>query len=102
MGEWETGQQPWVRQRVKRASQALPCYFCGSNTAMLSDHDDDRDTGRVELYCDNQDCDAREVVILVLRDGAGAHDRADVQALHAVDAGSPTIGLLPTDRASQP
>jgi hypothetical protein len=63
----------------------LPCYFCGSNVAKLSSGDRPDDPGRLELYCENQECDAREVAILVLRDGTGAPERADVRALREVD-----------------
>ncbi|MFF9607840.1 hypothetical protein ACF1GY_37250 [Streptomyces sp. NPDC014684] len=79
--EWEAGEPPWAR----RGTDHLPCYFCGGHTAVLSFGDRTDDTGRLELYCENQMCDAREVVVLVQRDGAGAHDRADVRALREVD-----------------
>ncbi|MEU3295754.1 hypothetical protein ABZ722_25760 [Streptomyces longwoodensis] len=79
--EWEAGEAPWARQ----GTEHLPCYFCGGRTAILSSGDRPDDPGRLELYCDNQMCDAREVVVLVKRDGAGAPDRADVRALREVD-----------------
>ncbi|MFE7541069.1 hypothetical protein [Streptomyces platensis] len=79
--EWEASEPPWAR----RGTERVPCYFCGGRTAILSFGDRTDDPGRLELYCENQMCDAREVVVLVQRDGAGAHDRADVRALHEVD-----------------
>ncbi|MFJ8755673.1 hypothetical protein [Streptomyces cyaneofuscatus] len=81
--EWDAEATPWARR--PDAGQTLPCYFCGGKTAILSFDDRSDDPGRLELYCDNQMCDAREVVVLVLRNGAGAHARADVRALHEVD-----------------
>ncbi|MFJ6993857.1 hypothetical protein [Streptomyces sp. NPDC003090] len=75
--EGEAGETPWARQGTKH----LPCYFCGGHTAILSSGDRPDDPGRLEVYCDNQMCDAREVVALGKRDGAAASDRADVRAL---------------------
>jgi len=45
------------------------------------------DTERVEVYCVDSRCDAREIVLLIRR-GEGTHDRADVQALRVVDDGT--------------
>lgn len=91
--EWEAGHQPWLRRHQSSAtygpeSNPAQCMFCGAKTLKRSMSDRDEDTGRMELYCDNQDCDAREMVLLVIRDGAGAHDRADVRALRLVDDGT--------------
>lgn len=88
--EWEAGETPWARQGAER----LPCYFCGGHTAILSSGDRPDDPGRLELYCDNQMCDAREVVVLVKRDGAGAPERADVRALREVDRPRETPAAL--------
>ncbi|MFB7977278.1 hypothetical protein [Streptomyces vinaceus] len=85
--EWEAGTEPWARRVPQSDHKALPCYFCGGRTAMRAHGDLPDDAGRLELYCDNQMCDAREMVVLVLRDGAGAHDRADVRALRVIDEG---------------
>ncbi|GAA1176080.1 hypothetical protein GCM10009578_017380 [Streptomyces rhizosphaericus] len=63
----------------------VQCLFCGANTAILSDRDLESDHGRIEVYCDSQMCDAREVIVLVRRDGAQARWRADVRALEAID-----------------
>lgn len=81
--EWDADATPWARR--PDTGQTLPCYFCGGETAILSFGDRPDDSGRLELYCDSELCDAREVVVLVLRNGAGAHERADVRALHEVD-----------------
>jgi len=62
--------------------------FCGAQTLKRSASDRPKDPGRMELYCDNQFCDAREMVLLVTRDGAGAYDRADVRALRLIDNGT--------------
>ncbi|MFB8181533.1 hypothetical protein ACFC8N_37040 [Streptomyces sp. NPDC055966] len=94
-GDWESGTTPWARRLPDAEQKALPCYFCGERTAMTSWGDLPDDTGRLEVYCDNELCDAREVVVLVQRDGAGAHDRADVRALRAIDTGSaPKVDAL--------
>lgn len=75
---------PWIR-RGRNAERAF-CLFCGERSLLLSDDDDASDTGRVEVYCDNGECDAREIVILNTR-GWGADLRADVRALDDVDRG---------------
>ncbi len=78
-------EQPAVR-RARRAGQYLPypCYFCGEDQVKLSYADRPADAQRIELYCDNVNCEAREVVVLMRR-GLGAHERADVRALQALD-----------------
>jgi hypothetical protein len=92
-GEWEAGTTPWIRQRQPERSwnhvkdNTVQCYFCGQMTAKRSTTDHDQDTGRVELYCQSDLCDAREMVVLVRRDGAGATWRADSRALAALDEG---------------
>jgi hypothetical protein len=75
---------PWIR-RGRNTARAF-CPFCGERSLLRSFDDDASDTGRVELYCDNSMCDAREIVILNTR-GWGADQRADVRALDAVDHG---------------
>lgn len=67
-------------------SARTACIFCGADTAKLSNDDKSNDTGRVQLYCDNQRCEAREVEVIVMRDGKQGALRADVRALEAVDA----------------
>jgi hypothetical protein len=91
--EWDAGATPWLRQHQTTAGygdqqQPVQCMFCGAQTIKRSASDRDQDTGRIELYCDNQLCDAREMVLLVKRDGAGSIFRADVRALHLVDDGT--------------
>lgn len=66
---------------------AIRVPFCGGNALLRSSGDLPQDTERVEVYCDNQFCDAREIVILITR-GEGTHARADVRALSAVDDGT--------------
>ncbi|MFJ5657486.1 hypothetical protein ACIQD5_29700 [Streptomyces microflavus] len=81
--EWVAGEVP-----------SLPCYFCGGRTAILGSGDRPDDPGRLEVYCDNPMCDAREIAVLVKRDGAGAPDRADVRALREVDRPRETPAAL--------
>jgi hypothetical protein len=95
-GNWDAGTQPWVRQVAPSGysasaahGQGVRCYFCGHDTAKISGADVQNDTGRVEVYCDNTDCDARTVTILVEKDGGGAGQRADVRALHVIDSSGP-------------
>jgi hypothetical protein len=81
--EWHSDSIPWVRLQKSRAVQ---CYFCGDTTAIVSRSDKSHDSGRVELYCDNPLCDARETLVLVLRDNTDeTASRADVRALRALD-----------------
>ncbi|MFE9812388.1 hypothetical protein [Streptomyces sp. NPDC005548] len=90
--EWEAGTTPWLRQHQTSAgwgpeTDPVQCMFCGAKTLKRSATDREQDTGRMELYCDNQFCDAREMVLLVRRDGADAIFRADVKALNLIDNG---------------
>lgn len=91
--QWDAGTTPWLRQFQTAAgwgpeAKPVQCMFCGEQTVKRAASDRDEDTGRLELYCDNHLCDAREMVILVKRDGADAIFRADVKALHLIDDGS--------------
>jgi len=70
--------------------------FCGEVTAVASHHDREVDYGRIELYCDNPECEAREFVVLMVR-GEGAHMRADVRALAAVDQYAPQAEPIEED-----
>lgn len=72
-------EHPWV------------CPWCGDRTWFISSGDDRTDRGRVEMYCDNPDCDSRETVVLIVRGhtsdySADASDNADVRALADTDA----------------
>lgn len=81
---WASDSIPWVR--LQKPNTKVQCYFCGDMTAILSFADKSHDPGRVELYCDNPHCDARETLILVLRDNADdTAARADVRALRELD-----------------
>lgn len=97
---WDAGTAPWARRSLE-ASETVPCYFCGGQTAVVSFGDVSDDKGRLELYCENQLCDAREVVVLVGRDGADAFLRADVRALRAIDQGSERHASPPYDLLKQ-
>lgn len=82
---FDEGDQPAVRRRSPTGPYlSFSCYFCGEQQLKLSDFDRAADPYRVELYCDNRNCEAREVVVL-LRRGAGTHERADVAALETLD-----------------
>lgn len=91
--QWEAGTQPWVRREGHarnghgyEGTGFATCYFCGHQTAKLSGGDVFADTARIEVYCDSQVCEAREVTILVTRDGSSRTlDRADVRVLRAID-----------------
>lgn len=90
---WDAGTTPWLRRHQPEATwgnepNPAQCMFCGGQTLKRSAPDREEDAGRLELYCDNSLCDAREMVLLVQRDGAEAGLRADVRALHLVDDGS--------------
>lgn len=93
---WDAGAPPWVRLAAGGKSvldqpglrSVVPtarCLFCGDESLLVSWGDDYDDTGRVEMYCNNSLCDAREMTVLVRRDNAGAAQRADVRALRALD-----------------
>ena len=70
----------------------MQCYFCGQDAAILSYNDLD-DAGRLELYCDNPNCDVRTVAVIVLKDGTNdTAARADVRALERIDRGPAARG----------
>ncbi len=68
-----------------RSEGRTQCPFCGGD-AIVSMHDVRADPGRVELYCNNSNCDVREMAVIALRVGRW-NPRADVLALEAVDVG---------------
>jgi len=79
--DWSHGKTPWVRT----VDAPIICYLCGEQTMIRSFRDDERDSGRVQLYCENEGCDSREVELIVLRDGSSETlTRADVQVLNSV------------------
>ncbi|MFE0472582.1 hypothetical protein ACFW2V_13305 [Streptomyces sp. NPDC058947] len=91
--KWEAGDEPWLRRHQPTAnyeteSNPVQCMFCGGGTLKRSASDRPQDPGRLELYCDNGACDAREMILLVERDGNRAHERADVRALRLIDSGT--------------
>jgi hypothetical protein len=65
--------------------EEMPCPWCGGRVTLLSFGDDATDDVRVEFYCNNPRCEVREWIALPMR-MHGRIDRADVQALEAVDA----------------
>lgn len=98
-GEWKAGGKPWLRRRQPETTyghepKAVQCMFCGEQTVKRSASDRPQDPGRLELYCDNGRCEAREMTLLVKRDGAGANQRADVKALNLIDDGSLDVHTL--------
>jgi hypothetical protein len=86
---YSCGDEPAIRRSASNDAgiAAYLCPFCGQSSLLLSNVDLGIDTERVEVYCDNARCDAREIILLIRR-GEGTHDRADVQALRAVDDGT--------------
>jgi len=80
-----TGAAPVAKQAVpwiERADTAAGCYFCGQESVKLSYGDLREDHGRVEIYCENGDCDAREVEVIIVDDGTEAtRSRSDVRIL---------------------
>lgn len=98
MSEWQPDEQPWARTagatqpgRGMEGGGYLTCPFCGQLSAKRSYGDEPADTGRLELYCTNEDCQAREITVLVMKDSYQAHTRADVRLLRAIDAGTTTF-----------
>lgn len=96
---WGPDEAPYARtagqsrpQGGKEGAGYLTCYFCGEISVKRSYGDFPEDNGRLELYCTNQNCEAREVAVIVLKDAIGAHRRADVRVLHALDEGVSEIG----------
>lgn len=92
MSGWAPDEQPWARtvgasepDRGMEGRGYLTCPFCGQLTAKRSYGDEAADTGRLELYCTNEDCQAREITVLVMKDSYQAHTRADVRLLRAID-----------------
>lgn len=78
--EWAPDEQPWARRagddqpdRGLEGPGYLVCPFCGARSAKRSYGDEAADNGRLKLYCTNEHCQAREIVVLVLKDTYRAH-----------------------------
>ncbi|HEX4834046.1 MAG TPA: hypothetical protein VH478_23475 [Trebonia sp.] len=77
--------------RAATPERPWPCPWCGEKTWFVSLGDRPADRGRVEMYCDNPDCDSRETVVLIIKGfnetfTADARSRADVRALEALES----------------
>lgn len=71
--------KPWIQ----RTDVETGCYFCGRDSVILSYTDLHDDHGRVEIYCDNGDCDAREIEVIIIEDGTSTtRNRTDVRILN--------------------
>jgi hypothetical protein len=57
---------PQKRQQpaIRRQSTTCPCPYCGDDSLIQSWGDRPADLVRVELYCLNPDCEAREITIV--------------------------------------
>lgn len=90
--EWGPELMPAVRRTLPASESASTarayCYFCGEQTTIASHNDLLEDSGRITLYCTNDRCEAREVIVIAKRDGTSAHLRADVRILEALDEGT--------------
>jgi hypothetical protein len=72
---------PWLRRRVSRENPTS-CYFCGANTLIRSSGDLSVDHRRVQVYCDNDQCDARATEVVVVDDSTkDTAARTDVRVL---------------------
>ncbi|WP_342314748.1 hypothetical protein LIX17_25115 (plasmid) [Mycobacterium avium subsp. hominissuis] len=77
---WTHGQQPWVRTTPEGAPTR--CYLCGRTSSIVSFGDLPVDHGRVQMYCEHHQCDARETEVIVVDDGSPATvQRSDVRIL---------------------
>lgn len=77
---WSHGQQPWIR--TLDPETATRCYLCGNTTSIVSFGDLAVDQGRVQMYCEHWQCDARETEIVIVDDGTTATaQRSDVRIL---------------------
>jgi hypothetical protein len=89
-GEYELGSdRPWASAG---GIAALPCPFCGGTTLALADLDDPGDERRIELRCESESCAVNGLVVLATQVTSGARDRADVEALRAVDGHTDEAG----------
>ncbi|RDH75277.1 hypothetical protein DVS77_26620 [Mycolicibacterium moriokaense] len=77
---WAHGQQLWVRTLAEETPTR--CYLCGRTSSIVSFGDLAVDHGRVQMYCQHHQCDAREVeVIVVDDDNEATRRRSDVRIL---------------------
>lgn len=77
---WTHGQQPWVRTLPEGAPTR--CYLCGRTSSIVSFGDLAVDRGRVQMYCEHHQCDARETEVIVVVDGTPATAvRSDVRIM---------------------
>lgn len=87
---------PWARRG--RHDIAAPCFFCGNDDSLIRSSGDLRpDRRRVQVYCDNDQCDAREIEVIVVEDGTEATaERTDVRILakFAPVSGRPISSLI--------
>ncbi|SPM41934.1 predicted protein [Mycobacterium numidiamassiliense] len=71
---------PWLRRTVRE--NPASCYFCGDDALIRSGGDLSVDRRRVEVYCNNDQCDAREIEVIVVDDGTeDTAARTDVRIL---------------------
>lgn len=87
---------PWTRRRARR-DNPTSCYFCGASTLIRSMGDLSIDPRRVEVYCGNHRCDAREIAVVAVDDGTeGTAARTDVRVLaeHGPVLDRPTWSLM--------
>jgi hypothetical protein len=72
---------PWFRRSLDKDNVAA-CYFCGDTTLIRSSGDLLVDPRRIQVYCDNDQCDARATEVVVVDDGTKATAaRTDVRLL---------------------
>lgn len=76
--------QPAIRSATP--SNPWRCPWCGHKTWIVSEGDVRSDRGRVQMYCNGDECTSRETEVIIVR-GDGAHLRADVRALSTLDNG---------------
>lgn len=81
----QEGDPPWSRTT---GAKSMPCPFCGSRELLLGYGDHPDDDRRIELYCNNDHCAAREITVLARMRSAADRTRADLIALRAVDEGT--------------
>ncbi len=80
--EYMNGDQPYGR----RYPEDLVCPYCGGKAVIRGYNDVPEDSLRLDLYCDNGNCEVRTFTILARRIDTRL-DRADVIALEEIDAG---------------